>query len=175
MATDRKDGSRRDPTGELRGKVMTGAGWCPRCGSQRTGQLRFCSKCGFDFGGLSEALAAETAPPFSGGRVEPEPGSSAVVDCNSLHPNQVHKMFAIVKEGTAESSISVPADSGHLLVVGGKVGYVGGHRGGVAHRSARLGSPLLLRLQRLPPEPRQRFLEEGLRSRRDPLRSCLRL
>jgi hypothetical protein len=48
-------------------------GYCPECGTQRQGSLRYCASCGFDFARRPEEGPAETAP-----SAQPNPlGSSA--------------------------------------------------------------------------------------------------
>ncbi len=48
--------------------MTTQAGYCPNCGKQREGAMRFCSSCGHDFwaaaaGAASAPMATSTAPP----------------------------------------------------------------------------------------------------------------
>jgi len=113
--------------------------------------------CGFDFDALAAPADVGTSPLASGAPPERQSQSMAGIDCPRLHPDQVRKVSAIVTEGTAESSISVPADGGHLLMVGGKIGYVGGYRGGVAHQVSSTWLADALAPPRLPPDPRNGF------------------
>ncbi len=46
--------------------------FCPRCGNRRTGQLRYCRQCGFDFDG-PEIDADPVAPPPTPAPVTPRP------------------------------------------------------------------------------------------------------
>jgi hypothetical protein len=52
---------------------MSASGFCPQCGNQRTGELRYCAKCGFDFWKAAQADApAPTATPQAVGPSETE-------------------------------------------------------------------------------------------------------
>jgi hypothetical protein len=39
------------------------SGYCPQCGTERTGSLRFCRKCGFDFDSPTGASTIRTDTP----------------------------------------------------------------------------------------------------------------
>jgi hypothetical protein len=64
------------------------SGFCPQCGNVRSGELRYCAKCGFDFWKEAQAQADNAQAPGHQESQAPVPHSTAELPGTEEHPRR---------------------------------------------------------------------------------------